>query len=72
MSIWTKFALSAAIVLSTAVTASAVTKKQKIPVHRSGPRAQAIVPRAAPLFNSYSPAATGGGSPGYNQMLERF
>jgi hypothetical protein len=69
MSIKTKFALSAVIVLSTVATASAATKKQKIAVHRSGPHVQAIVPRTAPLFNLYSPAATGGGSPGYNQSL---
>jgi len=35
-------------------------------------RQRSVVSRTAPLFNSYSPAATGGGSPGYNQMLERF
>jgi hypothetical protein len=70
MSIRTIFALSAAIVLSTAATASAATKKQKVP--RSGPQAQAIAPRAAPAFNPYGPAATGGGTPGYNQMLERY
>ncbi len=64
MSIKTKFALSAVIVLSTVATASNATKKQKIAVHRSGPHVQAIVPRTAPLFNLYSPAATGGGSPG--------
>jgi hypothetical protein len=72
MSIWTKFALSAAIVLGTAAMASAATKKQKISVHRSGPRAQAVVPRTAPPVNPYTPAATGGGTPGYNQMLERY
>jgi hypothetical protein len=49
MSIKTKFALSAVIVLSTVATASAATKKQKIAVHRSGPHVQAIVPRTAPL-----------------------
>ena len=70
MSIRTIFALSAVIVLSTAATASAATKKQKVP--RSGPQAQAIAPRATPAFNPYSPAATGGGTPGYNQMLERY
>jgi hypothetical protein len=64
MSIRTIFALSAAIVLSTAATASAATKKQKVP--RSGPQAQTIAPRAAPAFNPYS------GTPGYNQMLERY
>jgi hypothetical protein len=50
------FALSAAIVLSTAATASAAPKHQKIAVHRSGPHAQAILPRTA-LFNPYSPAS---------------
>jgi len=58
MSIRTIFALSAC----TAATASAATKKQKVP--RSGPQAQAIAPRAASAFNPYSPAATGGGTPG--------
>jgi hypothetical protein len=72
MSIWTKFALSVAIVLSTAATASAATKKHKIAVPRSAPDAQAVVPRTAPPVNPYSPTATGGGSPGYNQMLERY
>jgi hypothetical protein len=72
MSSWTKFALSVAIVLGTIATASAATKKHKIAVHRGGPRAQAVVPRTAPPVNPYSPAATGGGTPGYNQMLERY
>jgi hypothetical protein len=69
--------LSAAIVLSTTATASAVAKKQKVP--RSGPQAHAIAPRAGgPPFDPYSPLnphrpeATGGGTPGYNQMLERY
>ena len=76
MSIRTIIALSAAIVLSTAATASAATKKQKVP--RSGQQAQAIAPRAASPFDPYSrinpyrPEATGGGTPGYNQMLERY
>jgi hypothetical protein len=70
MSIRMIFTLSAVIVLSTAATASAATKKQKVP--RSGPLTQAIAPRTAPPVNPYSPAATGGGTPGYNQMLERY
>ena len=70
MSIRTIIALSAAIVLSTTATASAATKKQKVP--RSGPQAHAIAPRTAPPVNPYSPSATGGGNPGYNQMLERY
>jgi hypothetical protein len=59
-------ALAAAVVLSSAVTASAATKKQRVP--RSGPQPQAVAPRAAP-FNPYSPSLTGAGSPGYNQSL---
>jgi hypothetical protein len=65
MSVRVMFVLCAAIVLSTAATASAATKKHKIAVHH----AQATVPRTAPLFDRYSPVATGGGSPGYNQSL---
>ena len=67
MSIKTICALAAAIVLSTAATASAAAKKQKAP--RSGPQAQAIAPRGAQPFNPYSPSVTGAGSPGYNQSL---
>ena len=69
-------ALSAAIVLSTADTASAATKKQRVP--RGRPQAHGIAPRAGPPFDPYSPLnpyrpeATGGGTPGYNQMLERY
>jgi len=67
MSIRTICALSAVIVLSTAATASAATKKQRVP--RSGPQAQALAPRSAAPFNPYSPSLTGAGSPGYNQSL---
>lgn len=68
MSIRTICALAAAIVLSTtAVTASAATKKQRVP--RSGPQAQAVAPRTAAPFNPYNPSLTGAGSPGYNQSL---
>jgi hypothetical protein len=49
MSMRAIFALSDAIVLSTAATASAAPKHQKIAVHRSGPHAQATVLRTAPL-----------------------
>src|SRR5207302_5764818 len=69
MSIRTKFALSAVIVLSTAATTSAATKNHKTAVHRSGVQAQAAVPRTDPLSNPYSPAATGGGSLGYNRSV---
>jgi hypothetical protein len=41
----------------------------KTTVYRSSPRAQAVVPRAGPAFDPNSPAATGGGSVGYNQNL---
>ena len=67
MSIRTICALAAVIVLSTAVTASAATKKQRAP--RSGPQAQATAPRTAAPVNPYSPSLTGAGSPGYNQSL---
>ena len=67
-----KFALCAAIVLSTAATASAATKRQKTTAHRGGVRVQTSVPRPAPPVNPFSPAAAGGGTPGYNQMLERY
>jgi len=62
MSIGTKFALCAAIVVSTAATASAATKKQKTTAHRSGAHVQTSVPRPAPPVNPFSPAATGGGT----------
>src|SRR5262249_54396964 len=47
MSIGTKFALCAAIVVSTAATASAATKKQKTTAHRSGVHVQTSVRRPA-------------------------
>jgi hypothetical protein len=49
--------------------ASAATKSHKIAVHRSGPHAQAIAPRTRPFSNPDSPAATGGGSLGYNANI---
>ena len=67
MSLRTTLALAAVIILSTAVTASAATKKQRVP--RSGPQAQAVAPRSAAPFNPYNPALTGAGSAGYNQSL---
>jgi hypothetical protein len=67
MSIGIRLALAAVVILSTAATASAATKKQRVP--RSGPQAQAIAPRTAAPFNPYSPALNGAGSPGYNQSL---
>jgi hypothetical protein len=76
MSIRTIITLSTAFVLSTAATASAANKKQKVP--RSDQQARAFAPRAVLPFDPYSPInpyrpeATGGGTPGYNQMLERY
>jgi hypothetical protein len=67
MSIGTRLALTAVIILSAAATASAASKKQKVP--RSSPQAQAVAPRSAQPFNPYSPSVTGAGSPGYNQSL---
>ena len=64
-----KIALSAAIVLGAAAMASAATKSNKIAVHRSGPPAQPTVPRTPRFSNPDSPAATGGGSLGYNQNI---
>jgi len=68
MSFSAAFAVATAIVLSTAVTASAASKKQRVP-RGSGPQAQASAPRSAAPFNPYSPSLTGAGSPGYNQSL---
>ena len=58
---------AAVIILTTAVTASAAAKKQRVP--RSGSQAQAVAPRSAAPFNPYNPALTGAGSSGYNQSL---
>jgi hypothetical protein len=67
MSLRTTFALAGVVILSTAVTASAATKKQRVP--RGSPQAQAVAPRSAAPFNPYNPSLTGAGSPGYNQSL---
>jgi hypothetical protein len=69
MSIRAMSAFVAAILLCIGTAASAATKRQKTTVYRSSPRAQAVVPRADPAFDPNSPAATGGGSVGYNQNL---
>ena len=86
----TKVALTAAMVLSTAVSASAATKHRDAPRHRPAiyavrrrrPAVYAVrrhppaVYNVAPGYNyapaqsdPNSPAMTGGGSLGYNQML---
>jgi hypothetical protein len=64
-----KIALAAVIVVSAAAMASAATRSHKTAVYRSDPRAQATVPRTPRFFNPDSPAATGGGSLGYNQNI---
>ena len=70
MSIRAMTALAAAILLCTGAAASAAAKRQKTTMaYRSSPRAQAVVPGRGPAFDPNSPAATGGGSPGYNQNL---
>ncbi len=69
MSIKTKIALSAAIVLSTAVTASAAAKHGKTTIRHGGPYAHASVPRSPAYSDPNSPEATGGGSLGYNQNI---
>ena len=69
MSVRAMTLLVAAILLCTADAASAATKRQKTTVYRSPPRAQSVVPRGSPPSDPNSPAATGGGSLGYNQNL---
>ena len=70
MSIRAMTALAAAILLCTGAAASAATKRQKTTMaYRSSPRAQAVAPGRGPAFDPNSPAATGGGSLGYNQNL---
>jgi hypothetical protein len=65
-----KVALAAAIIVSTAVSASAATKHPVVPRHRTA------IYNVAPGYTNPStrsdpnaPSQTGGGSLGYNQML---
>jgi hypothetical protein len=44
----------------------------KIAARRNGLHAFAMVPRGAADGNTNDPALTGGGSAGYNEMLQRF
>ena len=44
----------------------------KISSRQSGLHSFAMVPGPSSAFNSNSPAATGGGSLGYNEMLRNF
>jgi hypothetical protein len=66
---FTRIALSVAMVVSAVAMASAATKNHKITVHRSVPRSQPAVPRTPRFSNPDSPEATGGGSLGYNQNI---
>jgi hypothetical protein len=69
MLIKTKIVFSAAIVISTAFSASAATKPRAARVHRT--TIYNLVPgyNQQSHSNSNDPARTGGGSVGYNQML---
>ena len=55
-------------------TTAAVRQKNqgKVVVRANGLHAFAMVPRGAAESNADDPALTGGGSAGYNQMLQRF
>jgi hypothetical protein len=44
----------------------------KVAARRNGLHAFAMVPRSAADGNSNDPSLTGGGSAGYNEMLQRF
>jgi hypothetical protein len=44
----------------------------KVAARRNGLHAFAMVPRGAADGNSNDPSLTGGGSAGYNEMLQRF
>lgn len=46
--------------------------RDKIAARQNGLHAFAMVPRSAADGNSNDPALTGGGSAGYNEMLQRF
>ena len=47
-------------------------RRGKIAARRNGLHAFAMVPRGAADGNANDPAVTGGGSAGYNEMLQRF
>lgn len=46
--------------------------RQATTFRQDGLHAQAMVPRGRPAFNPNSPASTGGGSLGYNEMLRFY
>jgi hypothetical protein len=66
MSIKTKIALTAAIVLGSAVAAPAATKTNKIAIYHSQ-YAHPTAPRSPVFSDPDSPQASGGGSLGYNR-----
>jgi hypothetical protein len=51
---------------------AAVNSQGKIAARQNGLHAFAMVPRGTAQGNANDPALTGGGSAGYNEMLERF
>jgi hypothetical protein len=69
VSIKTSIALTAALILSVASTASAATTKHKIVIRQSGLPAPHMIPSSLLDPNSDDPIAAGGGSLGYNQAL---
>jgi opacity protein-like surface antigen len=48
------------------------TPTDRFAVRQNGLDAQAMVPRAQSALNPNSPASTGGGSLGYNEMLRSY
>ncbi len=67
MFIKAKIALAVAILLTAANAASAATKSGRNAVRHSSSHGQVAVPRNLPVLDPDSPAATGGGSLGFNR-----
>lgn len=72
MSITLKILLSAAILLSGVAMASAATRHDKNVIRQRNQHVQASAAPASGFSDRDSPAATGGGSLGYNQNIYRF
>jgi hypothetical protein len=53
-------------------SAPTTPQNKKIVVRRSGLNAFAMVPRTPPVSNPNDPAAAGGGSLGYNELLSTY
>ena len=51
---------------------SAAPQNGKITVRQNGLDSFAMVPSPGSVYNSNDPAATGGGSSGYNEMLRKY